>query len=344
MRAVGALLPAGRNVNRARPLGLPRPHSAPFPGAAAVSGSSISQAREPRPSQTTSLAGSLRAAWRQLTARSGEMDTPRWWDDNTVAVVTGANKGIGFEIASMLAEKGIVTVVAARNAELGREAAARIAKSSGRQVSFHQLDIADAASIDAFAQWLEATYGGLSILVNNAGVAYKGSTFGAAELKVTLDTNYRGTVAVCERLKKLIHPGGRIVNMGSRAGPLRTMKDAQLRKAFEDAGSNAELEALATQFERTVANGTHAQHGWPNSMYGVSKLLEGMYTRLLATELSSAGIMVNVCCPGWCQTDMSSWRGPKTARQGADTPVWLALLPSTGPTGLMFGEREQITF
>eukprot|EP00193_Tetraselmis_chui_P005754 CAMPEP_0177768380 /NCGR_PEP_ID=MMETSP0491_2-20121128/9689_1 /TAXON_ID=63592 /ORGANISM="Tetraselmis chuii, Strain PLY429" /LENGTH=369 /DNA_ID=CAMNT_0019285181 /DNA_START=211 /DNA_END=1320 /DNA_ORIENTATION=+ len=282
--------------------------------------------------------------WPWSESASGKMDGPQWWDENTVAVVTGANKGIGFEIASLLAGKGLNTVITARNAELGQEAADRITSATGGKAVFQQLDIGDQESIERFATWLENTHGGLTILVNNAGIAYKGSIFGAAELKATLDTNFRGTAAVCERLKGLIPSGGKIVNVGSRGGSLRIVKDAGLRRAFEEADSYAGLDKLAQQFERGVEEGTHAQKGWPNSMYGISKLLEGMYSRLLAKELSGRGVAVNVCCPGWCQTDMSSWGGPKTARQGADTPVWLALRPPDGPTGHMFGEREQISF
>lgn len=77
---------------------------------------------------------------------------------------------------------------------------------------------------------------------------------------------------------------------------------------------------------------------------GVSKLCEGMYTRILGRELSAQGLAANVCCPGWCATDMSSWSGPKTALEGADTPVWLALAPPGGPSGCMYAERQQISF
>lgn len=79
-------------------------------------------------------------------------------------------------------------------------------------------------------------------------------------------------------------------------------------------------------------------------MYGVSKLCETSYTRILAEQLKPAGVMVNACCPGYVNTDMTSHKGVKTLEQGADTPVWLALMPPGGPTGKLFAERKQIPF
>lgn len=84
--------------------------------------------------------------------------------------------------------------------------------------------------------------------------------------------------------------------------------------------------------------------GWPKSMYGVSKLFETSYTRILAEQLKSAGVMVNACCPGYVDTDMTSHRGVKTLEEGADTPVWLALMLPGGPSGKLFAERKQIPF
>lgn len=84
--------------------------------------------------------------------------------------------------------------------------------------------------------------------------------------------------------------------------------------------------------------------GWPQSMYGVSKLCETAYTRVLAEELQPNGVTVNACCPGYVNTDMTSHRGVKTLAEGADTPVWLALDPPKGVTGKLFGERKELSF
>ncbi|KXZ50605.1 hypothetical protein GPECTOR_15g288 [Gonium pectorale] len=103
----------------------------------------------------------------------GAIATDKWWDMDTVAVVTGSNKGIGFEAARILAEQGLTTVVTSRNEELGKQAAAKIqAAAPESRVLFHQLDISDPASVDAFAAWLQKEAGGLTVLINNAGPCY----------------------------------------------------------------------------------------------------------------------------------------------------------------------------
>lgn len=98
-------------------------------------------------------------------------------------------------------------------------------------------------------------------------------------------------------------------------------------------------------FLEAIKQGRHQQEGWPSSMYGMSKAVEAAYTRVLAEELQEKGVMVNACCPGWCATDMTSWGGTKSAAEGADTPVWLALLPpSQFVTGGFFRERGHEDF
>ncbi|KAF8064523.1 Cbr1 [Scenedesmus sp. PABB004] len=258
----------------------------------------------------------------------------KWWDASTVAVVTGANKGIGFEIARLLAEAGLSVVLTSRSEERGAAALAKLAGGStaggaALAVEYRQLDIASPASVAAFAEWLSDAKGGrLDVLVNNAGIAFKGSTFGADEAAATIATNFGGTRAACEALAPLLAPGGRIVNVSSSSGLLRGIPSEQLRARFDaPSGGVDELVQLGNAFVADVQAGRHAEAGWPNSMYGVSKALESSYTRLLAKELAPRGIMVNACCPGYCATDMSSWRGTQSAAAGADTPVWLALTP-----------------
>ncbi|EFJ42339.1 hypothetical protein VOLCADRAFT_121544 [Volvox carteri f. nagariensis] len=221
--------------------------------------------------------------------------TDKWWDENTVAVVTGSNKGIGFEIARIFAEQGITTVVTARDEELGRQAVAKIKEiAPSSRVLLHQLDISDPASVDRFVEWLRSDLGGLTILVNNAGFAYKGNIFGADEAQVTL-TPY-------------------------------------------------ELQTLGQEFVDAIRAGNHAAAGWPNSMYGTSKLMLSLWTAQLADQLRDKGVMVNAMCPGWCRTDMSSQSGTKSAADGADTAVWLALRsPQDFKTGAFWGERNIIS-
>lgn len=134
-----------------------------------------------------------------------------------MAVVTGANKGIGREIARILATEGFTTVVAARNPELGQEAVAQLkADLPDATLDFCQLDITDEASVKACAEALKEKYGKVDILVNNAGIAYKGSTFGADEAAITINCNLKGTRRISEAVLPLMSDGGRIVNLCSR--------------------------------------------------------------------------------------------------------------------------------
>ncbi|GIL48656.1 hypothetical protein Vafri_5128 [Volvox africanus] len=272
--------------------------------------------------------------------------TDKWWDENTVAVVTGSNKGIGFETAKILAEQGLTTVVTARNEELGRSAVAKIKEAApNARVLFHQLDISDAASIDRFVEWLRSELGGLTILVNNAGFAYKGNIFGADEAQVTLGVNFLGTRALTDKLVPLLQGPARIVNVSSRAGLRSIVKSPQLLSRLTSAKKPEDLEAMAGEFVDAIRSGSHSAAGWPNSMYGTSKLLLSLWTAQLAEQLRDKNVMVNAMCPGWCRTDMSSQSGTKSAAEGADTAVWLALRsPGELITGGFWGERNTISW
>eukprot|EP00199_Chlamydomonas_sp_CCMP681_P002633 CAMPEP_0119105428 /NCGR_PEP_ID=MMETSP1180-20130426/3388_1 /TAXON_ID=3052 ORGANISM="Chlamydomonas cf sp, Strain CCMP681" /NCGR_SAMPLE_ID=MMETSP1180 /ASSEMBLY_ACC=CAM_ASM_000741 /LENGTH=318 /DNA_ID=CAMNT_0007090471 /DNA_START=34 /DNA_END=990 /DNA_ORIENTATION=+ len=286
-----------------------------------------------------------------LQPRKMQYTATKWWTPETTAVVTGANKGIGYCIAKILVQQGLKVVVAARNEQLGLEAAARIQKETGAnpsQVLFHTLDISNSNSIAEFASWAKQNLsGGITILVNNAGTAFKGNVFGPVELRSTLATNYYGTADVTEALLPLITPGtGRVVTVSSRAGSLNILKSESLKQRFLQASTKAELKVLLDEFEALVAKGDDAgmaAAGWPRSMYGVSKLALTQYCRVLSVQ--QAQVKVHACCPGWCQTDMSSKSGPNTAEDGADTPAFLALQPAEEtPTGLMWGERKPVDY
>ena len=227
----------------------------------------------------------------------------------------------------------------------------------------------------------------VDVLVNNAGFAYKGNVFGAAEAETTIAVNFSGTVAVSEALLAAgVIPdngGGRIVNVCSGAGKLSIVPDPRLRAEFEHADSTEVLAALGTRFVDAIRRRKHAEEGWPSSMYGVSKLLEAQYSRVLAARLAPRRIAVSACSPGtarllcsvgwgarpaakrfrlatatrscyaaaaaaaaapaagWCATDMSSWGGPRTAAQGAETPVWLALTADSERVSGKFWNKDQ---
>jgi len=242
-----------------------------------------------------------------------------------VAVVTGANKGVGYEIAKQLLQKGVFVILTARDEKLGMQA---IENLGNKGVEFHQLDITDDKSIQTLATFLADKYKGLDILVNNAGIAFKGDAFDAHVAKTTLATNYFGTSKVAHALIPLVRPGGRVVNVSSVVG-LPSKLSPSLRQQFIDPNLSLNtLDSLMNKFVDDVAAKTWEKEGWPTSTYAVSKIGCTALTRILARENASKGILINACCPGYVQTDMSSWN-PKAgkAEDGATIPVWLATLP-----------------
>jgi carbonyl reductase 1 len=178
----------------------------------------------------------------------------RWWDQNTTAVVTGANKGIGKEIARLLAENGVNVILTSREKKSGDDAASELKKTAAEGVKVYsaQLDITKEDQVHAFARLVAETTGptgGLDILINNAGLAFKGDTFGASEAQQTFSVNYEGTKRMCQAITPLMRKGSktsksRVVNVCSMAGKLRIVGNGQLRTKFESAQAVAEIDAL----------------------------------------------------------------------------------------------------
>jgi carbonyl reductase 1 len=257
-----------------------------------------------------------------------------------VAVVTGGNRGIGLEIGKQLAARQIRVILGARDEAEGRAAAA----SLGHEAVARQLDVTRADSIEAFAAWLTDTHGGLDILVDNAGIAMEG--FDAEVARRTLDVNYFGAARVTDRLLPLMRRGGRVVMVTSGLGDT-TGLPAPLRARLHAPDLTREaLDQLMESFVRGVAAGRHTEEGWPSSAYRVSKMglnaLTTLYARALAAD--DRGILVNAACPGWVRTRMGGAGAPRSVEEGADTPVWLALLPTTGPQGGVFRDRQPVSW
>ena len=272
-----------------------------------------------------------------------------------IAVVTGSNKGIGYQIVRQLCQRlpaGSTVMLTARNLEKGK-AAIQSLEQEGLKPVLHQLDITDATSIQTIRDDLQAPYGGLDILVNNAGFAFKMAATKpySTQARETLKTNFFGTLNLSRALFPLLRPKGRVVNIASRAGMLEQVSPQLQQELMRSDLTEQELETLMTQFITDVEQGAHQQNGWPwNSAYGVSKLGVNILTRIQARTITdyapnSPGILVNACCPGWCKSDMAGWeRPPKTAEQGADTPVFLALLPDESTlNGQIVAERKPIS-
>lgn len=228
-----------------------------------------------------------------------------------VAVVTGANRGLGYALAAGLARQGLTVVLTARRLP-DAEAAVAVLNAEGVQAHARELDITSAASVNRLFADVERDFGGLDVLINNAAVAIdRGQAPSQADIETvaaTLDTNLVGTWRCCKQALRLMRKGGygRIVNVSSHMASLALT---------DDAGSVA---------------------------YRVSKTAVNQLTRALAAETRNEGIRVNCASPGTVKTRMGSSSAHFTPEQSADTMLRLALLPDDGPTGAFFYGHEEL--
>ena len=257
-----------------------------------------------------------------------------------VAIVTGGNKGIGLGIVRGLAEQFDGSVyLTARNVERGSKSVKELEKE-GLNVSFHQLDIDDKSSIEKLCEYMKQNYGGIDVLVNNAGIAFKNAATEPmhVQAQVTIQTNYFGTKQVCDILFPILKPGARVVNVSSSAGFLLNVcgeepAATELRKKLESSDTTLtieELDGLMNQFIKASEDGTFKEKGWGGSTYVASKVGLSALSRIQQRELledDRQDISVNHVHPGYVDTDMTSHKGPLTIEQGAKSSIYCALLP-----------------
>jgi len=231
-----------------------------------------------------------------------------------VAVVTGANKGIGLEIARQLAREGVRVYLGARDEARGREAAEKL-RGEGLDARPLRLDVTDDASVAAAAAFVDEDAGRLDILVNNAGIAIDDgppSRVSMDALRCTYETNVFGLVRVTQALLPLLRrsDAGRIVNLSSGLGSLALNSDPSW--------PFASVKFLAYNSSKSAVNAITVQLAW---------------------ELRETKLKVNAADPGYVATDMNRHQGERSVEQGAATPVRLALLPADGPTGGYFNDE-----
>ena len=271
-----------------------------------------------------------------------------------IAVVTGGNKGIGYEIVKELCSKfhGIVYLTA-RDQQRGLDACEKlVAEGCKNPPKFHQLDIGDVESIDKFRDYVKEKYDGLDVLVNNAGMAYKVKSPAPFEevAENTIKINFTGTLNVCKALFPLLKPHARVVHVSSMAGKLHRIKSESLQAELTRPDlTETELIDLVRQFVEAAKMGDHESKGWPSQGYAVSKLVLNILTTIQARDRpydKDTDVLINSCCPGWCRTDMAGQNATKSAAEGAETPVFLALIPpgQEQPHGKYYSELKEASW
>jgi len=229
-----------------------------------------------------------------------------------IALVSGANRGLGLETCRQLAGRGYQTILTSRNPASGQAAAGRLV-DQGLPVFFHTLDVTDAESVRSLGKWVEARFGTLHALVNNAGVYLDhGESVLAVPIETfqqTLDTNLTGAL----RLSQAFIPAmlrqnyGRLVNVSSGMGELASVHSS-------------------------------------SPAYRLSKLALNVLTRMLADAVYGKNILVNAVNPGWVRTEMGGAGATRSLEQGASGIVWAATLPDGGPSGKFFLDGKRIEF
>ena len=210
-----------------------------------------------------------------------------------VAIVTGSNKGVGLAIVRKLCRQFEGDVfLTARNEERGQEAI-KLLQAEGLNPKFHELDIDSLPSIESLKKYMQDTYSGIDVLINNAGMAYKSATTASniEQATNTIKTNFTGTLNMMKAFMPLVRPHGRIVNVASMVGHLSRLSSQALRdKMSSPSLTESELVGLMEQFIDDVKEGKHLERGWANTFYSNSKVAVVALTKIHAREMAATGI------------------------------------------------------
>jgi NAD(P)-dependent dehydrogenase (short-subunit alcohol dehydrogenase family) len=231
----------------------------------------------------------------------------------TIALITGANKGIGLETARQLGARGVTVLAGARDEARGLEAE-RALRDGGAEARFVRLDVTDPKSAQEAADWVDHHYGRLDILVNNAGIARAGGPPSQTDLdamREVYETNVFGVIIVTNAMLPLLRraPAARIVNVSSEVGSITSMTDPASPLA---------------QMPASLA-------------YPSSKSALNMITALYAKELRDTPVTVNAANPGYTATDLNRHNGFRSVAEGAEASVHLATLDADSPSGILWG-------
>jgi carbonyl reductase 1 len=247
------------------------------------------------------------------------------------ALVTGGNRGIGQQVARVLASDGWDVLVGARDRDKGEAAAARLRKDTGGRLKAVELDVTSEDSVARAAQKLRDGAIRIDALVNNAGVY--GAARGPSGTAQTIETNLFGPLRVTLAMLPLLRDGATITNVTSGLGALANLDDTHRRLLTDPALTRDALVALMHEFVRDGGQ------GWGTDAYGVSKAAINALTRILAVELAAQNIHVNATDPGWVRTDMGGRGAPRSVEQGALSVLYGV---TAAETGAVFRDGQRI--
>ena len=245
------------------------------------------------------------------------------------ALITGANRGIGQQVARVLASDGWDVLVGSRDKAKGESAAARLRKDTGGRLKAVELDVTSDESVTRAAQKLRDGAIRIDALVNNAGVY--GAARGRDGVVRTLETNFFGPLRVTDAMLPLLRDGATITNVTSGLGALANLDDEARRRLAEPALTR---EALVGYVNELMAGAS-----WGTDAYGASKAALNALTRVLARELAPRKIHVNSTCPGWVRTDMGGRGASRSVEEGAASVLFGV---TAGETGGVFRDGKRI--
>ncbi|GFP93025.1 (+)-neomenthol dehydrogenase [Phtheirospermum japonicum] len=300
------------------------------------------------------------------------------------AVVTGANKGIGFDICKQLASKGILVILTARDEKRGIKAQERLKEFGvSDKVIFHQLDVVDPASIASLVDFIKSKFGKLDILVNNAGVSgliVEGDVLVLQELILEsivsisdggesqraqpkasgtvietlkgandcVQTNYFGVKGITEALIPLLQlsDSPRIVNVSSMLGNLKLLSNEWAKGILsnEESLSEDKIDEVVHNYLKNFEEGSLEANRWPTKLSAYKVSKAALNAYTRLTAKKHPNFRINCVCPGFARTEMTCNLGFSSADEAAGGPVKLALLPNGGPSGLFFKQNEVSPF